>query len=65
MIFYFMNAWMVMNVAAYITHWKADVMRKARRLPVPEEEKGCTGRMGSGRRVPALAKKINLRPGWV
>jgi hypothetical protein len=34
------DAWTVKDVVAHITHWKADVIRKARRLPVPEEEKG-------------------------
>jgi hypothetical protein len=30
----------VKDALAHITHWKADTLRKIRRQPVPEEEKG-------------------------
>lgn len=34
------DRWTVKDTLAHITHWKADVIRKIRRLPVPVEEKG-------------------------
>jgi len=34
------DAWTVKDTVAHITHWKADVIRKIKRLPVPAEEKG-------------------------
>jgi hypothetical protein len=32
--------WTVKDTLAHITHWKADEIRKIKRLPVPPEEKG-------------------------
>lgn len=32
--------WTIQDVLAHITHWKADVTRKIRGLPVPPEERG-------------------------
>lgn len=34
------DPWTVKDTLAHITHWKADVARAARRLPVPAEERG-------------------------
>jgi len=34
------DPWTVKDALAHITHWKADVIRKARKQPVPVEEKG-------------------------
>ena len=34
------DAWTVKDTVAHITHWKADEIRKIKRLPVPPEEKG-------------------------
>jgi hypothetical protein len=34
------DAWTVKDTVAHITHWKADTIRKIKRLPVPAEEKG-------------------------
>lgn len=34
------DPWTVKDALAHITHWKADVVRKARKQPVPVEEKG-------------------------
>lgn len=34
------DPWTVKDTLAHITHWKADVVRKAKRLPVPAEERG-------------------------
>ena len=34
------DPWTVKDALAHITHWKADVIRKMKRLPVPAEEKG-------------------------
>lgn len=32
--------WTVKDTVAHVTHWKADVIRAMRRLPVPTEERG-------------------------
>jgi hypothetical protein len=32
--------WTVKDALAHITHWKADTLRKIRKQPVPDEEKG-------------------------
>ena len=32
--------WTVKDALAHITHWKADTVRAARKLPVPPEERG-------------------------
>ncbi len=34
------DPWTVKDAVAHITHWKADVARSARKLPVPPEERG-------------------------
>lgn len=34
------DPWTVKDALAHITHWKADTLRKIKRHPVPEEEKG-------------------------
>ena len=34
------DPWTVKDALAHITHWKADTARKARRQPVPVEERG-------------------------
>ncbi len=34
------DPWTVKDTLAHITHWKADVVRQIRKLPVPAEEKG-------------------------
>jgi hypothetical protein len=34
------DPWTVKDVLAHITHWKADVVRKVKKQPVPVEEKG-------------------------
>ncbi len=34
------DPWTVKDTLAHITHWKADVIRKIKGLPVPLEEKG-------------------------
>lgn len=34
------DPWTVKDTLAHITHWKADVIRKIKRQPVPVEEKG-------------------------
>jgi hypothetical protein len=34
------DPWTVKDALAHITHWKADVVRKIKRQPVPAEEKG-------------------------
>ena len=34
------DPWTIKDTLAHITHWKADVARAARRLPVPPEERG-------------------------
>ncbi len=34
------DPWTVKDVLAHITHWKADVIRKIRKLPQPPEERG-------------------------
>src|SRR5512143_3430954 len=34
------DAWTVKDVLAHITHWKADVIRAARRQPRPPDERG-------------------------
>lgn len=34
------DRWTVKDTLAHITHWKADTLRKMRRLPAPKEEKG-------------------------
>ena len=35
------DAWTAKDDVMHITHWKADVIRKARRLTVPGEKKGA------------------------
>lgn len=32
--------WNVKDALAHITHWKADIARRARKLPMPPEERG-------------------------
>jgi uncharacterized damage-inducible protein DinB len=34
------DAWTVKDTLAHITHWKADVLRRIRKLPQPPEERG-------------------------
>lgn len=34
------DPWTVKDALAHITHWKADTIRKAKRQPIPVEEKG-------------------------
>src|SRR5512145_1971608 len=34
------DSWTVKDALAHITHWKADTVRKARKRPIPVEEKG-------------------------
>lgn len=34
------DPWTVKDALAHITHWKADVVRKIRKEPIPVEEKG-------------------------
>ena len=34
------DPWTVKDALAHITHWKADAVRKIKRLPIPVEEKG-------------------------
>ncbi len=34
------DPWTVKDALAHITHWKADILRKARGLPKPTEERG-------------------------
>jgi hypothetical protein len=34
------DPWTVKDALAHITHWKADVVRSARRQPIPPEERG-------------------------
>jgi hypothetical protein len=34
------DPWTVKDALAHITHWKADMVRKIKKLPVPVEEKG-------------------------
>jgi hypothetical protein len=34
------DPWTVKDALAHITHWKADMLRKARKQPVPLDEKG-------------------------
>jgi hypothetical protein len=34
------DPWTVKDALAHITHWKADVVRKVKRKPIPVEEKG-------------------------
>ena len=34
------DPWTVKDALAHITHWKADEVRKIKKLPVPPEEKG-------------------------
>jgi hypothetical protein len=34
------DPWTVKDALAHITHWKADVIRSMRKLPVPVEERG-------------------------
>jgi hypothetical protein len=34
------DPWTVKDTLAHITHWKADMVRKAKKQPVPVEEKG-------------------------
>ncbi len=34
------DPWTVKDTVAHITHWKADVVRKAKKQPIPVEEKG-------------------------
>ena len=34
------DSWTVKDALAHVTHWKADTLRKFKRQPVPEEEKG-------------------------
>jgi hypothetical protein len=34
------DPWTVKDALAHITHWKADVVRKIRKHPIPAEEKG-------------------------
>lgn len=34
------DPWTVKDVLAHITHWKADVLRRIRKLPQPLEERG-------------------------
>ena len=34
------DPWTVKDALAHITHWKADVVRKIKKLPIPVEEKG-------------------------
>lgn len=34
------DPWTIKDAVAHITHWKADVARKARKQPVPIEERG-------------------------
>ena len=41
------DPWTVKDALAHITHWKADVARKARRQPVPVEEKGLNINQGN------------------
>jgi hypothetical protein len=41
------DPWTVKDVVAHVTHWKADTARKARRQPVPPEERGLTDNEGN------------------
>ncbi len=41
------DPWTVKDALAHITHWKADVARKARKQPVPVEEKGLNINQGN------------------
>ena len=34
------DPWTVKDALAHITHWKADTVRKIKKLPIPVEEKG-------------------------
>ena len=34
------DPWTVKDALAHVTHWKADTIRKIKKLPVPPEEKG-------------------------
>jgi hypothetical protein len=36
------DPWTVKDALAHITHWKADVVRKIRKQPIPVEEKGLS-----------------------
>jgi len=41
------DAWTIQDALAHITHWKADVTRKIRGLPVPPEERGLNLKDGN------------------
>ena len=41
------DPWTVKDALAHITHWKADEVRKIRKQPIPADEKGSIGRMGT------------------
>lgn len=41
------DAWTIKDTFAHITHWKADVTRKLRGLPVPPEERGLNVKDGN------------------
>ncbi len=41
------DPWTVKDAVAHITHWKADVVRKAMRMPVPPEERGLNINAGN------------------
>jgi uncharacterized protein (TIGR03083 family) len=41
------DPWTVKDSLAHITHWKADIARKARRQPRPAEERGVTETEGN------------------
>ncbi|HSB65114.1 MAG TPA: DinB family protein [Anaerolineales bacterium] len=41
------DQWTVKDAVAHITHWKADVARKIRKLPIPSEERGLDTNEGN------------------
>jgi hypothetical protein len=41
------DPWTVKDALAHITHWKADVVRSARRIPRPPEERGLNETEGN------------------
>lgn len=41
------DPWTVKDAVAHITHWKADVARKIRKLPIPSAERGLDTNEGN------------------
>ena len=52
------DPWTVKDALAHITHWKADVVRKVKKQPIPVEEKGLSWTDRSPQEVLAWHRQV-------